>query len=252
MAGPHAHDRRQESGRRPRYLAGLRRDRRDLTAHLRGGPTGCGRNPLSTSGRTTPSTRRHRWGRCAHPTTRMIARPAAPSWPSIPPGGLSEAPSVASAQGENDERREETLYDRLGGYDAIAAVADDLLPRLQAIRGSAASGRIVAKTASSARSSSSSTSSARAPADRCTIAAGTCCSATAACASARVTGTFPRSCRRDAGEAPGARARTGRHRRVRPESQARHRRVAGRQTAVAKRVVEAGARGGALPSMSPI
>jgi hypothetical protein len=51
--GPHAHDRRQESGRRPRYLAGLRRDRRDLTAHLRGGPTGCGRNPLSTSGRTS-------------------------------------------------------------------------------------------------------------------------------------------------------------------------------------------------------
>ena len=25
-----------------------------------------------------------------------------------------------------------TLYERLGGYDAIAAVADDLLPRLQA------------------------------------------------------------------------------------------------------------------------
>jgi hemoglobin len=27
---------------------------------------------------------------------------------------------------------EKTLYDRLGGYDAIAAVASDLLPRLQA------------------------------------------------------------------------------------------------------------------------
>jgi hemoglobin len=27
---------------------------------------------------------------------------------------------------------EKTLYERLGGYDAIAAVADDLLPRLQA------------------------------------------------------------------------------------------------------------------------
>jgi hemoglobin len=30
----------------------------------------------------------------------------------------------------SDEKN--TLYDRLGGYDAIAAVADDLLPRLQA------------------------------------------------------------------------------------------------------------------------
>jgi hemoglobin len=30
----------------------------------------------------------------------------------------------------SDEKK--TLYDRLGGYDAIAAVADDLLPRLQA------------------------------------------------------------------------------------------------------------------------
>ena len=27
-----------------------------------------------------------------------------------------------------------TLYERLGGYDAIAAVADDLLPRLQGDR----------------------------------------------------------------------------------------------------------------------
>lgn len=27
---------------------------------------------------------------------------------------------------------EKSLYDRLGGYDAISAVADDLLPRLQA------------------------------------------------------------------------------------------------------------------------
>lgn len=28
------------------------------------------------------------------------------------------------------EQRSATLYTRLGGYDAIAAVADDLLPRL--------------------------------------------------------------------------------------------------------------------------
>ena len=30
----------------------------------------------------------------------------------------------------SDEKK--TLYERLGGYDAIAAVANDLLPRLQA------------------------------------------------------------------------------------------------------------------------
>jgi hemoglobin len=29
-----------------------------------------------------------------------------------------------------DQTKEATLYSRLGGYDAIAAVADDLLPRL--------------------------------------------------------------------------------------------------------------------------
>ncbi len=32
----------------------------------------------------------------------------------------------------SDEKK--TLYERLGGYDAIAAVANDLLPRLQADR----------------------------------------------------------------------------------------------------------------------
>jgi len=31
-----------------------------------------------------------------------------------------------------DQTKEATLYSRLGGYDAIAAVADDLLPRLMA------------------------------------------------------------------------------------------------------------------------
>jgi hemoglobin len=32
----------------------------------------------------------------------------------------------------SDQAKEATLYSRLGGYDAIAAVADDLLPRLMA------------------------------------------------------------------------------------------------------------------------
>jgi hemoglobin len=31
----------------------------------------------------------------------------------------------------SEQTKEATLYTRLGGYDAIAAVADDLLPRLQ-------------------------------------------------------------------------------------------------------------------------
>ena len=64
--------------------------------------------------------------------------------------------------------KKKTLYERLGGYEAITAVANDLLPRLQS-----ASGRIAATTVSSARSSFSSTSFARARADRCTTAAGT-------------------------------------------------------------------------------
>ena len=51
----------------------------------------------------------------------------------------------------NDKK---TLYERLGGYDAITAVANDLLPRLGPIRSSAASGRIAGKTASCVRSSS--------------------------------------------------------------------------------------------------
>lgn len=34
-------------------------------------------------------------------------------------------------QGVDDERTSRTLYARLGGYDAIAAVANDLLPRLR-------------------------------------------------------------------------------------------------------------------------
>jgi hemoglobin len=34
----------------------------------------------------------------------------------------------------SEQTKEATLYTRLGGYDAIAAVADDLLPRLQGDR----------------------------------------------------------------------------------------------------------------------
>ena len=46
-----------------------------------------------------------------------------------------------------------TLYERLGGYDAIAAVANDLVAGSTKILNSVASGRIAEKTASSARSS---------------------------------------------------------------------------------------------------
>jgi hypothetical protein len=45
-----------------------------------------------------------------------------------------------------------SLYERLGGYDAIVAVANDLLPGSTTIRSSAASGRIAGQTASIARS----------------------------------------------------------------------------------------------------
>ncbi len=58
----------------------------------------------------------------------------------------------------NDKK---TLYERLGGYAAIAAVAI-CCPGSGPIRSSGGSGRIVGKTASCARSSSSSISSARA------------------------------------------------------------------------------------------
>jgi hypothetical protein len=47
-----------------------------------------------------------------------------------------------------------TLYERLGGYEAIAAVVNDLLHGSRRIRSSAASWRIAGKTASSVRSSS--------------------------------------------------------------------------------------------------
>ena|SRR5215469_9006261 len=67
-----------------------------------------------------------------------------------------------------------TLYERLGGYDATAAV-NDLLPGSGPIRSLAVSGRIAGKTVSIARSSSLSTSSARVLVDRCTIAAGIWC-----------------------------------------------------------------------------
>jgi hypothetical protein len=65
--------------------------------------------------------------------------------------------------------------DRLGGYDAITAVASDLLLRIQAHPQLGRIWRIVEKMASSVKSSSSSISSAQAVAGRCTIAAGTWC-----------------------------------------------------------------------------
>ena len=40
-----------------------------------------------------------------------------------------------------------TLYERLGGYDAIAAVSNDLVDRLKQTRNSVASGSIAARTA---------------------------------------------------------------------------------------------------------
>ena len=40
-----------------------------------------------------------------------------------------------------------TLYERLGGYDAIAAVSNDLVDRLEADPNLAASGSIAARTA---------------------------------------------------------------------------------------------------------
>ena len=80
-----------------------------------------------------------------------------------------------------------TLYERLGGYNAIAAVANDLLSKLRA---DPQLGRFafVGKTVSCARSSCSSISSARARADQCTTAVGTCCLSTEACASVIATG----------------------------------------------------------------
>jgi hemoglobin len=47
--------------------------------------------------------------------------------------GLVLAPDTAGAQGKMDKatmKQEESLYKRLGGYDAIAAVTDDFIGRL--------------------------------------------------------------------------------------------------------------------------
>jgi len=49
--------------------------------------------------------------------------------------------------------QKKSLYDRLGGYDAIAAVADDLVARLNKILSSVVSGRIGERTASSVKNS---------------------------------------------------------------------------------------------------
>jgi len=84
--------------------------------------------------------------------------------PSSGDGGRRRPSTVAAAdppgirpkgrgrlKGEHDERREETLYERLGGYGAIAAVANDLLPGSRPIRSSAASGTSRRGTASSVK-----------------------------------------------------------------------------------------------------
>jgi hemoglobin len=48
-------------------------------------------------------------------------------------GGFESGPDRSRTQHKGDSVvNEQTLYERLGGYDAITAVANDLLPRLQA------------------------------------------------------------------------------------------------------------------------
>ena len=65
---------------------------------------------------------------------------------------------------------EKTLYARLGGYDAIAAVAANLVSRL---RSDALLGRFWANRAYGAKHNSSSTFCARLREGRCTTRAGT-------------------------------------------------------------------------------
>ena len=66
-----------------------------------------------------------------------------------------------------------TLYARLGGYDAIAAVAENLVSRLRADERLGASGHTGAKMGFGARHSYSSIFCVIAPVDRCFIRAGT-------------------------------------------------------------------------------
>ena len=67
-----------------------------------------------------------------------------------------------------------TLYERLGGYDAIAAVANDLVAGSTKILNSVVSGRIAEKTASSVRSNFLLISCASTPVDRSTTGAEKC------------------------------------------------------------------------------
>ena len=82
-----------------------------------------------------------------------------------------------------------TLYERLGGYNAIAAVANDLLSRLRA---DPQLGRFWAHRGEDGVMREKQLLidflSARARVDRCTTAVGTCCSSTEACVSAMATG----------------------------------------------------------------
>jgi hypothetical protein len=68
---------------------------------------------------------------------------------------------------------DKTLYERLGGYDAISAVAGDLLPRLKADSQLARFWSHRGEVASPEKSSSSSTSSAQVQEAPCTTRGGT-------------------------------------------------------------------------------
>jgi hemoglobin len=48
------------------------------------------------------------------------------------PQGTRSLPTAPSGPDQGEAMTEKSLYERLGGYDAISAVAGDLLPRLQA------------------------------------------------------------------------------------------------------------------------
>jgi Bacterial-like globin len=121
----------------------------------------------------------------------------------------------------------ETLYERLGGYDAIAAVADDLLPRLQA---DPQLGRFWAHRGDDGVKR-----------EKQLLIDFLCASAGGPVyyRGRDMVLTHPRyahqrerlervpeSCRRNPGEVPGARGRTARRGRVRAESQETDRRIA--------------------------
>jgi len=54
------------------------------------------------------------------------------NWLRASEAGMPQHQPAACQKGAKTMSDAKTLYERLGGYDAIAAVANDLLPRLQA------------------------------------------------------------------------------------------------------------------------